>query len=397
MRFPDLSSWRVTGAWRVTGVAAIGVACAALLLPVASLAATAGPAAAAATADGGALAGSPAGPAGFQPAAASFVSPARGVALGSLGCTPGQACRARLAATADGGARWHLLTAPRAWLGNRSPQVSQVLFASRHDGWLYDQYGQGLWATHDGGARWRKLSLDGTIDAMAASAATAYAVISPPGSTGAELFRSPAGRNAWARVGTMTGDPQASLAVYGRAAWFGTTTSQGTAAGTLWATTDGVHWHKYAFSCPGAYYGLSGIAAASHSHVMFLCTNALGTFHTEKEVLRSVNGGRTEHLTGQAPVGGDTNGEIAVPQHRSKVITIAAISPGPDFLYRSADGGKTWAPLEVPGTSGGVNMSSLSYVSRTVGWVVVGGPGEGSQSQLLRTSNAGRSWHQVSF
>jgi hypothetical protein len=120
-------------------------------------------------------------------------------------------------------------------------------------------------------------------------------------------------------------------------------------------------------------------------------------FHTHKEVLRSANGGRTEHLTGHAPVGGDTNGGIAVPPHRSKVITIAAVTPGPDYLYRSANGGKTWAGIVVPGTSGGVSLSSLCYVSRTVGWVVAGGPGEGSRSRLLRTSDAGRSWHQVSF
>jgi hypothetical protein len=48
-------------------------------------------------------------PAGFQPAAASFYSPASGgVVLGGVGCLSGKPCRARLAATSDGGARWHL-------------------------------------------------------------------------------------------------------------------------------------------------------------------------------------------------------------------------------------------------------------------------------------------------
>jgi hypothetical protein len=179
--------------------------------------------------------------------------------------------------------------------------------------------------------------------------------------------------------------------VSGRAAWFGTSTG-------LWTTANGVHWHEYAFTCPGAYYGLSGIAAASPSHVVFLCANAEGMFRTDKEVLRSVNGGRTEHLAGYAPVGGDDPfGGITVPPNRSLVITIAAYAPGPDYLYRSGNGGKTWAEIEAPGTDGGLNLSCPTYVSRTVGWVVIGEPGDGSHNQLLRTSDAGVSWHKVSF
>ena len=95
---------------------------------------------------------------------------------------------------------------------------------------------------------------------MAAAAGNVYAVVSPDPFDGKpqELYRSPAGQDAWARVGTMTGDPFASLAVSGKAAWFGTSTH-------LWATADGVRWHKYPFRCPGTGYGLSGIAAASRS------------------------------------------------------------------------------------------------------------------------------------
>jgi photosystem II stability/assembly factor-like uncharacterized protein len=395
---------------RLAGTAAI--AAAAALIPVAALAATVAPAAPAAPATPLSLLASGPGqaakmPAGFQPASASFYSPATGVVLGAVGCRPQQACQARLAATTDGGARWHYLKAPDVRLFNsggdlldQATRVSGVVFTSRLAGWLY---GPGLYSTRDGGAHWRRIflrggirpSLGGGVVAMAVSSGTAYAVVSPDPFNGTpdELFASPAGRDAWARVDTMTGE-QAVLAVSGQAAWFGTSTD-------LWATADGVHWHKYSFRCPGADYRLSGIAAASGSRVVFLCTNAEGMFHTNKEVLRSINGGRTEHLTGYAPVGGDEpfggNGGIAVPPHRSRVITIAAYSPGPDYLYRSANGGKAWAQITAPGTEGGVNLSSLSYVSRTVGWVVAGGPGGGSQNRLLRTSNAGVTWQTVRF
>jgi len=364
-------------------ISAAALACAATLIPATALAATTSPAA---PTPGGRTATVPA---GFQPTAASFYSPASGVVLGGVGCATNHACRARLVATTDGGARWRFLTAPDVSLST----ISQVAFASRRDGWLYQQHSRGLWATHDRGAHWRKLTLGGaSIDTVAASAGTVYAVVSR--STTDELFRSPAGRAAWARVGTITGGFGAALAVSGKAAWFGPST-----VGThtyLWATADGVHWHKYPFTCPGADYGLSGIAAASPSRVAFLCANAEGMFHTAKEVLQSVNGGKTEHLTGRAaPQYGDVlgYGAFAVPHRRPRVVTIAVYTPGPDYLYRSANGGKTWAQIAIPGTEGGPLLGSLSYASRTVGFVVVSWP----PYELLRTTDAGARWHKVSF
>lgn len=397
MHLHTLSPPRLTGTAALVGAAAL--ACAAALIPVAALAATSSPAPAT-------VPGAPAVPAAFQPVWASFQSPARGFVLGAAGCRHPGTCRARLVATADGSARWHFVSVPDVRLFNdagnlltQEARVSGVVFASRRDGWLY---GPGLYATHDGGRLWRRIILRGNIVprlgggvvAMAASGGIAYAVVSPDPFHGKpdELYASPAGTNTWARVGTMTGDPFASLAVSGTAAWFGTSTR-------LWATTDGgARWHKYPFRCPGARYGLDGLAAASRSHLAFACTNPEGMFRTDKAVLRSADGGRTEHLAGYAPAGGDTNGQIAEPPHRGSVITIAVITPGPSYLYRSADGGKTWAQIAVPGTGGGVNLGSLSYVSPTVGWVVAGGaPLPGSGNRLLRTTDAGRSWHPVTF
>ena len=333
---------------------------------------------------------------GFKPAAASFVSAAWGVVLGGVGCSPAHGCPARLAVTADGGAHWLLLNPPPARLGGGRPQVSQIVFASRRNGWLYGQDGRGLWATHDGGTHWRKLSLGGTIETMAAAAGTAYAVVTPAGGGAGQLLRSPAGRDSWARVSPVTAGPSAVLAVSGTAAWLGASAGHGP-AGVLWATADGVHWRQQPFRCPGRGYELSGIAAASRSHVVFLCTNPQGTFHTRKEVLRSANGGRTEHLAGHPPTAGDTGSGIAVPPHRSGTITIAVITPGRDFLDRSADGGKSWSQITAPGTNGGMALNSLAYQSRTQGWVVAGGPSEGGPQWLLHTSDGGRSWHRVSI
>ena len=326
-------------------------------------------------------------PAGFEPASASLLSPASGFVLGGVNC-PSLAtlrpCAARLVATTDGGVHWHFLKAPSISLFNSARALSSVVFASSRDGWLFRP---GLWSTHDGGAHWRKLSLGGAIEAMAASSGTVYAVVEPSTHGSEELFASPVGRDAWARVGRMTA-AGATLAVSGRSAWFVST--------SLWTTADGVHWHQYPFRCPGAHYRLASIAAASASDVLFLCTGPGAMGSMDKEVLSSTNGGRTVHLVGQAPFDGTGSQLIAVPPSRGNVITLATTS-GATWLDRSADGGKTWVVKEVKGSSGGAPLNSLSYVSTTVGWVVLGQPGLGSDSWLLRTSDAGVTWNKVDF
>ena len=118
-----------------------------------------------------------------------------------------------------------------------------------------------------------------------------------------------------------------------------------------------------------------------------MCGASQGTYHSAKEVLLSVNGGRTEHLTGQAPVAGDVAG-FAVPPSRAAVITIAVVTPGLSYLYRSANGGKTWAEIAVSALTGGVSFTSLSYVSPAAGWVVISQPGIPGLHQPLRTSDA---------
>jgi len=62
------------------------------------------------------------------------------------------------------------------------------------------------------------------------------------------------------------------------------------------------------------------------------------------------------------------------------------------FLDRSGDGGKTWPAKAADG--GGASWNYLSYLSRTAGWAEYGSAPYGG---LLRTTNAGVTWDQVSF
>jgi hypothetical protein len=321
-------------------------------------------------------------PASFTPAAASFRSPGRGVVLGGVGCQRGEPCRARLVATTDGGAHWRFLATPGVWLASHRHLVSQAVFPSGRNGWLYRPGGHRLWATHDGGRHWRKLALGGTVEALAASREAGYAVVAPSDHTGWQLWRSPAGRDAWSRAGRMTAT-HGQLAVWDTAAWFGNSRH-------LWATVDGTRWHRYPFRCPKRYSlnGLNSIAAASPTRVVFLCLGDAAAGSQGKAVLRSVDGGKTLHRAGTGPFGG-SGGVLAVPPHHVRVISL-----GTSFsLYLSADGGKTWTTTFFE--SGGVSWNYLAYVSRTVGWAQFGAPPYGGE--LLRTADAGVTWQQVTF
>jgi hypothetical protein len=257
--------------------------------------------------------------------------------------------------------------------------VSSVVFANQQDGWLS---GPGLWSTHDGGAQWHRVSLGGSVRGVNATSGTVYAVAALNGN---RLFSSPVGQDAWARV---SGVPTtlSVLTTFGRAAWFGSNTQ-------IWATSDGVRWHRYPFGCPGGDYsakdygGLASIAAANVSDVLFLCTGDSGMGSTAKELLSSRNGGRTTTLVGLTPFEG-IGGVIAVPPGRSMIVTLAAAS-GASYLHRSANGGKTWVTEAFD--SGGMPFSTLSYVNRTVGVGVL------VDNNLLRTTDAGLTWHKVSF
>ena len=109
-----------------------------------------------------------------------------------------------------------------------------------------------------------------------------------------------------------------------------------------------------------------------------------------------MNNGKTEHLTGQAPVAGDVAG-VAVPPSRATVVAIAVVTPGLSYLYRSANDGKTWAEIAVSSLTGGVSFTSLSYVSPAAGWVVISQPGIPGLRQPQRTSDADRTWHADRF
>src|SRR3984957_16130995 len=320
-------------------------------------------------------------PAGFEPVSASFVSPSWGVVLGATNCQGTRACPAQLAVTADGGSHWHFIHAPAVTVNHGGTMINRVVFASSKDGYLFEQFARILWTTTDGGRIWTKRQMLPGLEQIQPAGHQVYLLA---GGTKTQLFVSKIGTDVWSEVAGVTGY---WIGASGPTVWVGSNFKVWTRQGTG-------SWHKYPFTCP-KHYGLTGISAASSARVAFSCAQFQGSFHANKLVLASTNGGQTEHVAGrQAPNEGANSG-FAVPAGRPGVFVISVVTLGQSYLARSASGGQHWTTINVPQTTGGTNLSSLAFASSSVGIVVVGGPSQLGKDGLLRTTNAGPSWDYV--
>ena len=338
--------------------------------------------------------GNPPPPKGFEADSASFVSAQTGFVLGARGCSR-LPCRALLEKTVNGGRTWAKVPAPAVQLvptytTSPASAVSTVRFENASDGWLL---GPALWATTDGGATWHRMSLPGEVIALAASDGEVFAVAQPAdgGLYQARLYDSGVGTTTWNLVPGIA--PQNALTVFGHSVWAGVASG---ADGGLWTSADsGKHWSGLPFRCPSGVISASAVAAASAARVAIGCSDQgyPQPGQSIKKVYTSANGGRTFHLAGSPPIAGQV-GTLAMPPGRPQVITMSAAS-GATYLYRSADGGGTWAATVY--LDGGLDTRDLAYVSPATGYVIhfSGGPVIAYSKGLLKTSDAGATWKAV--
>jgi photosystem II stability/assembly factor-like uncharacterized protein len=334
--------------------------------------------------------GNPTPPKGFETASASFVSARTGFVLGTRRCSE-LPCRALLRKTVNGGTTWTSVPAPAVSLTTPFTVpplsgVSTVRFGDSSDGWLFNP---GLWATTDGGGHWHRVALPGEVIAVAASDGVVFAVAEPVnGGLGkAALYRSRVGTTTWTRIAGVA--PANALTVSGHSVWAGVAPTMST------STDGGRHWSKLPFSCPPNLPDATAIAAASPANVALDCTNPSDPQPgvSPKAVFTSANGGRTFHLAGHPGDSGNV-GLIAMPPGNPQVITLTA-SSGASYLYRSADGGKTWRMATY--LDGGLGFRDLAYASATTGYLVHygGSPAIVYGKGLMKTANAGASWRTI--
>lgn len=337
--------------------------------------------------------GNPPPPKVFEVNSASFVSAETGFALGARHCSR-LPCKALLEATTNGGKTWTSAHAPAVQLvppfsSSPSSAVDTVRFASATDGWLF---GPSLWSTTDGGKHWSRGSIRGAVISLAASDGVVFAVAEPAngGLNSARLYESQVGTTKWTRVPGVS--PQNALTVFGHSAWAGI-------APDLWTSTDsGKHWTKLRFNCPSDAITATAVAAASTKNVAIACSNQSFPLpgSSVKKVFVSSNGGRTFHqVGGQLPEAGNV-GSLAMPPGQPRQITLTATS-GASYLYRSADGGKTWQTTTY--FDGGLGFRDLAFVSATTGYFVHFGsiPVLAYSMGLMKTVNAGAHWKKVTI
>jgi photosystem II stability/assembly factor-like uncharacterized protein len=331
----------------------------------------------------------------FEAQSASFVSASTGFVLGTRHCSK-LPCKALLEMTVNGGTTWTSVPVPKVSLvppftGSPLSAVDSVVFENATDGWLL---GPGLWATTNGGKRWQHESLPGQageVIALAASDGEVFAVSEPVNGSlnAARLYESQVGTTKWTRVPGVS--PANALTVFGHSVWVGI-------APKLWTSTDsGKHWTKLSFHCPSSAIDATAVAAASPENAAIACSDASFPQPGEsiKKVYASTNGGRTFHLAGQPPQGGNV-GVLTMPPGRPRVITLTATS-GASFLYRSGNGGKGWQTTTL--SDGGLGFRDVAYVSATTGYLIhFGGiPFIAYTMGLMKTVDAGAHWKKVTI
>lgn len=353
-------------------------------------------------------------PTAFEPGSVSFISASIGWALGTVGTCA--SCLA-LVRTADGGASWQSIPAPRVPYVQQSDAarpatgVSRVRFANLEDGWAF---GPGLVVTHDGGASWQELTPPGAVTALEAVSGRAYAIVAGPTSSAGRgtftLYSSPVGKGDFQPVPgvTVTGfgptvpgpiDPISLHSSGGRVAGFVLLASNGTYGATpvLYGTADGVHWNRFPDPCAvtsGYQLGLTSFAMPDISTLDSLCSGNGAMGHTQKQVMRTSQG-RTVAQGAPGSVG--DGGQIAAP---SAQILLIATASAASWIYRSTDGGATWVTAIVY-DDGGAGFTDFGCTTATQCVAVRGQPATQAQPQsanaLIMSGDSGLTWHKVTI
>jgi hypothetical protein len=281
---------------------------------------------------------------------------------------------------------------PAAITGS-NPGVSKVRFATKNDGWAF---GPQLWSTHNGGQTWTAQSTPGPVYDVEASGGVAYLLEATCGTEpcvqGDRLLQTPVSTDGWTAIsGPKLADGAGSLAPHGSTVWV---VVNGAGTSTFDMVTSASSWHRLANPCAaaGADLALVGVAPVSTSALFELCAGDPGAGSETKVVLFSSDGGVHATATSAAPARGGLASGIAAAS--TSVVAVPAASGG-SYVYRSADGGHTWATPLSQG-DGGVGYFDVGFTTATQGVAVYGNPAQGSSS-LLMTHDAGATWKPVTF
>lgn len=304
-------------------------------------------------------------PAGFQPGSFTAISELTWWLLGSAPCD-GHTCTT-IVRTTDGGRTFVRIPAPP------TRHVANVRFANAHDGYAY---GPQLWTTHNGGRTWAEPKLGAGTVAIGDGYAYALASSDAPAQ---RLMRTPIDRNAWAVPPGLSDRRWALGSQTTTALWVqGDTVIIQEGNRLLISNDQGDHFSRHR--------GVANAGDCSYDggpHALWaLCSTGMAP----DEILLSPDLGNSFTTAAQVP-----NGPIGAFAAASGTVAVAS-GQGP--LYRTADAGASWTPVDAPSAG----WSYLGFTDSTHG-VAIGNFGSGGhqQTRLYYTTDAGASYHLVPF
>lgn len=349
----------------------------------------------------------------FQATDLSWINAQQGWALGTTASCSAPTCTAVLA-TQNGGRRWIALaqlsacllpvTHGRSGCSTGEQQVSNLVFASAKDGYIYADDGESpLLITTDGGADWTVESGRPTA-ALEISRGEAVRVSDShpgcPGPCNFSIDEAPVGSNHWTTIDipTPANNDSAQLAIAGDDMYALFPGSLAAGAGTqqadLYISQDsGAQWTHQGDPC-----GISGTVANDAQTMAVAAQGVLA-------VLCAPRGGGTDFVIVSSTAGASFGGRETVPlplttQLAATSATNLVVGSGNagvsgTYAYRllySSNGGATWQTVvDHSAAVTSVEPNFLAFGGSSHGWWLA------PANQLWTSTDAGGSWSRSSF
>ncbi len=324
--------------------------------------------------------------------------------LGSVAC--GSRDCPTIMTTTDGGVTFRSLPAPGGSFGpslRSGPAAAGIRFADAEDGWVF---GPALYATHDGGHHWASIPVPGQVLDLEPGQGEVFAVVAPTspacarsgtcasGAPAPRLWRAPPGSDDWS-PDRAAGDVSGGLAVHGDSVWVidSMATADGWALGTglVHSTDGGDHFALEPEEITGVACSYS---PASDTVVWAYCSGG----HFMFSYVSTDTGAQF------APVG--PSGSPPTPNNYPNGSTLQAASPTTavavndlpgSALIRTVDSGATWRTVALPPNQSGT-WSIIGFTTPGVGYAFwEPGPATGLRgtTRLWRTTDGGATWAPV--
>ncbi len=308
-------------------------------------------------------------------------------------------CGDRLVSTEDGGESWKVVGSELPAPGS---SYGQMIFSTPRFGWVFN--GNTVYVTRDGGVSWSRVRLGGWVVAISAAGSSLWAFVSPCNSAvntcaypyrlrlEATTFRS----RSWHEVGLLPEVAGASISVARLSPSRAVIVETGLRGRTqVSLTTDGgAQWTAVRQPCGSLEPNLGPVIATGNSELFATCSGMASMEPSPQALFRSDDGGKTWAAVGtdrgvgapsiENPIPFALAGRLAGPS--SKELWMVDVNS----FHGSTDGGRAWFLVPSINFEGGGPSASFCFVSDADGWMldpVVG---------LWRTTN-GTSWTALSL